>query len=300
MNNKKSKIILGQMRINNKSQNEVNYLLDVSIELGINYFDHADIYGNGQCEKMFGNWFNTAKSNVKREDIVIQDKAGIVPGIAYNNSYDYLIKAVDNSLKNLRCDYLDNFLIHRPDVLMEPEEINKAFNELKEKGKVKNFGVSNFNSMQIDYLSSIVEQPIVINQLQLSVASAPMISENLETNTYSNDAVSRTLGVLDYCRKNRIQIQAWSPLQYGFFAGNFIDSPSYKSLNEVLENLALKYQVSKTSIAIAWINRLDKLVSVVVGTANPEHLKDIYTSTKVFLTREEFYKLYMAAGYRLP
>lgn len=297
-----NRIILGMMRLCQRPIEDDHSFLDKTYEFGVRYFDHADIYNNGQSEVVFGKWFSNKKisGSIKREDIIIQDKAGIIPGKAYNNSYDYLIHSVDNSLQRLNCDYLDNFLIHRPDILMEPDEIGKAFDELKSSGKVKDFGVSNFNSMQIDYLRTGLNVPIKFNQLQMSIAFAPMISENLETNTYSNDGLSRTMGVLDYCRKNQIEIQTWSPLQYGFFAGNFIDNPDYRNLNNVLARLAEKHHCSKVAIAMAWLLRLDRLVKVVSGTTNIDHLRDILVANRIKLTHEEFYELYMAAGYRLP
>lgn len=293
-----SKIILGQMRISSLSNSNLDYLIHSAIDLGINAFDHADIYGNGSCEEKFGNLLEN--KSILRDKIFIQSKAGIVPGKCYNNSYQYLKNSIEQILKRLKTDYLDRFLIHRPDVLMEPCEISKLFDELYQEGKVLSFGVSNFNSSQLSYLQKNCHVKLVTNQLQLSIASAPMIAENIESNTWLNNAPSRTLGVLDYCREHDIEIQTWSPLQYGFFAGVFIDNPQYTKLNENLSILASKYNVSKESIAVAWILRLDHRFKVIAGTTNCEHLKSMYQGVNINLTHEEFYALYQSAGYKLP
>ncbi len=292
------KIILGQMRIGSLSEEAFEHLIHIALELGINSFDHADIYGSGYCEEMFGRFLS--RKTILRDQIFLQSKAGIVPGKCYNNSKIYLKNALEGILKRLNTDYLDRFYIHRPDVLMDPEEIAQFFDEVSKEGKVRSFGVSNFNSAQLSYLQRSCNVKICSNQLQLSIASAPMVAENIESNTWLNNAPSRTLGILDYCREHDIEIQAWSPLQYGFFAGVFINNPQYDKLNRVMEELCGKYNVSKEAIAIAWIVRIDPRFKVVAGTTNANRLEALVKGTNIHLTHEEFYGLYQAAGYKLP
>lgn len=292
------RIISGMMRLSGRGHDEALAFLDYARDAGVRWFDHADIYGNGACESIFGEWLKSRR--VRREELVIQSKCGIRPGIAYDCSAEYILNATDGILKRLGCDYLDVLLIHRPDVLWEPEEIAAAFQKLYDSGKVREFGVSNCNPAQIEYLQRKINQKIGYNQLQLSLAFAPMVSEGLETNTYSQNGLCRSLGVLDYCRLNDIRIQTWSPLQFGTFQGSFIDNPGYGPLNARLQEIAGKYQVSKAAVAAAWNLRLDRRLQVVLGTVNPVHFSDLLTASRVTLTREEWYGLYMAAGYSLP
>lgn len=297
-NNTTSKIISGMMRLVGRGQDEAFKFLDYAYGEGVIWYDHADIYGNGECEKTFGEWLKTRK--IPRENLIIQSKCGIKPGVCYDNSAEYIIKSVDGILERLGTDYLDLLLIHRPDVLWEPREIAKAFDALYTSGKVRGFGVSNFNPTQIEILKKYLTKPILCSQVQLSLAFAPMISEQLETNTYSQNGLSRTMGLLDYCRLNNIRIQTWSPLQFGTFQGTFIDNPNYGPLNSKLWELSQKYGVSKAAIAAAWNLRLDKNVQVVVGTTNVDHFNDFLKARNINLTREEWYALYMSAGYSLP
>lgn len=292
------RIISGMMRLAGRGHDGAFGFLDYVWGAGIRWFDHADIYGNGYCETLFGEWRRSR--NIPRESMVIQSKCGIRPGLGYDNSAAYMENAVDGILQRLGTDYLDILLIHRPDALWEPEEIGELFDKLQRSGKVMEFGVSNFHPAQIDYLQRHLRSKVSYNQLQLSLAFAPMVSEGLETNTYSNNGLSRSLGALDYCRANEIRIQTWSPLQFGTFQGSFIDNPGYGPLNGRLYEIARKYQVSKAAVAAAWNLRLDKNLQVVLGTVNPEHFADLLRAADVNLTREEWYGLYQSAGYGLP
>jgi predicted oxidoreductase len=292
------RIISGMMRLTGKGHDEAMNFLDYAYGKGVIWFDHADIYGNGDCERTFGTWLKSR--NIQRNNLIIQSKCGIRPGVCYDNSQSYILKSVDDILSRLGCDYLDVFLIHRPDALWEPEEISSAFDKLYDSGKVRTFGVSNFNPVQIEYLQKHTSHKISFNQMQLSLAFAPMISEGLETNTYSQNGLSRAMGILDYCRLHNITIQTWSPLQFGTFNGSFIDNPNYGQLNTKLWEIAQRNNVSKTAIAAAWNLRIDKNVQVISGTTNPEHLDDFLQAPNITLTREEWYSLYTAAGYSLP
>lgn len=292
-----SRIALGCMRMANLSQVEANKLVHTAIEEGITLFDHADIYGGGKSEELFGKIL--AENKGIRDRIRIQTKCGICDGY-YDLSKEHIIESVEGSLRRLQTDYVDLLLLHRPDALMEPEEVAEAFNTLQKKGMVKQFGVSNFNASQIDYLQSACSQKILVNQMQLSIAHAGMIQQGMETNTMFEGSAVRDMGVLDYCRKNRITIQAWSPLQYGMFEGNFIDSDKYPELNEVLDRIASQLGVKKSTIAVAWLLRHPANIQVLAGTTSEEHLKEACQANKIVLTKQEWYELYRAAGHKLP
>lgn len=295
---KVSAISLSCMRINNIDENLSLNLFEKAVEEGINFFDHADIYGKGVCEEIFGR--NLRLSSVKREDIIIQSKCGIVPNIMFDLSKEYIINSTNGILKRLNIEYLDVLLLHRPDALAEPFEIARAFDTLHKEGKVRYFGVSNYNSMQIEILKKYSKYEIITNQLQFSIAHANMISSGIEVNMITDGACNRDGSVLDYCRLENITIQAFLPFQYGFFKGVFLNSSKFKRLNETMNIIAKKYETNSTSIAAAWILKHPANMQVITGTTNIERLKSICKSTNIILTREEWYKIYMAAGYILP
>lgn len=291
-------IAIGCMRINSMEKDELSNYIKFCVENGLNFFDHADIYGRGECEKLFGEALKN--SGIKREDIIIQSKCGIVPGKMYDFSKEYILKSVDGILERLGTDYLDVLVLHRPDALVEPEEVAEAFNILYTSGKVKYFGVSNHKPSQIELLKKYVKQDILVNQLQLSLPFSNMIASGLEVNMLTDGAYDRDGSVLDYCRLNDMTIQAWSPFQYGFFEGVFIGSEKYPELNKVLDELAEKYKVTPTGIATAWILRHPAKVQMIAGTTKISRLQEIIDGSKIKLTREEWYKLYLSAGYILP
>jgi predicted oxidoreductase len=292
-----SEIALGCMRIADMSVKDVSKLITTAIDEGINFFDHADIYGGGKSEEVFG----TALKEMKgvREKIFIQTKCGIRDGY-YDFSKDHILEAVDGSLKRLKTDYIDVLLLHRPDALVEPEEVAEAFSILHASGKVRNFGVSNHNPMQIELLSQYLNQRIIVNQLQLSITNTGMIDAGLNVNMQIDKSIDRDGSVLDYCRLNGITIQAWSPFQYGFFEGVFLDNPKFKVLNDEMDKVAKKYDVPKSAIPIAWILRHPAKIQPIVGTTNSKHLKEICQASNVNLTKKEWYDLYKAAGNKLP
>jgi len=292
-----SEIALGCMRIADMSVKDVSKLITTAIDEGINFFDHADIYGGGKSEEVFG----TALKEMKgvREKIFIQTKCGIRDGY-YDFSKDHILEAVDGSLKRLKTDYIDVLLLHRPDALVEPEEVAEAFSILHASGKVRNFGVSNHNPMQIELLSQYLNQRIIVNQLQLSITNTGMIDAGLNVNMQIDKSIDRDGSVLDYCRLNGITIQAWSPFQYGFFEGVFLDNPKFKALNDEMDKVAKKYDVPKSALPIAWILRHPAKIQPIVGTTNPKHLKEICQASNVNLTKKEWYDLYKAAGNKLP
>lgn len=291
-------IAAGCMRINALDNDSLCQYIDTCMELGINFFDHADIYGGGKCEEVFAASFS--QTGIKREDIILQSKCGIVPGVMYDFSKEHILKSTDEILKRLNTDYLDILLLHRPDALMEPEEVAEAFDILRSSGKVLHFGVSNQKPMQIELLQKYINDKLVINQLQLSIPFSNMIASGMEVNMLTEGAVDRDGSVLDYCRLNDITIQTWSPFQYGFFEGVFIGSDKYPELNNILNSLADKYEVTPTTIAATWILRHPAKMQLIAGTTNVNRMKEIANAANIILTREEWYKLYLAAGHMLP
>ena len=289
-------VAVGCMRISNMTEPQIDEFIDTALENGANFFDHADIYGGGLSETVFGK----SMARYDREKFIIQTKCGIVPGKMFDFSYEHIISSVEGSLKRLGTDYLDVLLLHRPDTLMEPEEVAKAFSRLKESGKVRHFGVSNQNPYQMQLLSSYLDMPICANQLQLSIMHTPMIQMGFNVNMYNDSAVNRDGGVLDFCRLNGITIQPWSPMQHGFFKGCFVDNEQFPELNSVLEKIGEKYGVSKTAMAINWLLRHPAKMQPVTGTTNCERLKDSIKAANFTITREEWYEIYKAAGNILP
>ena len=291
-------IVVGCMRLADKNCGEMQSFLNKCLEQGAFYFDHADIYGGGQSEAIFGEAM-AKDASIKREDLFLQSKCGIRKGF-YDFSKEHIIASVDGSLKRLQTEYLDVLLLHRPDALVEPEEVAAAFDELHQKGKVRYFGVSNHKPMQIELLKKYVKQPLIINQLQFSIPVSNMVANGMEVNMTSDGAADRDGSVLDYSRLHDMTIQAWSPFQMPNWQGCFIDSEKYPKLNKELQYLAQKYQVSTTTIAAAWILRHPAGMQIVTGTASEKRLTEIIAAEKVVLSREEWYRLYLAAGHLLP
>lgn len=288
---------LGCMRIPGLGSKEaVRSLIDTSMEQGINFFDHADIYGEGEAERIFGE----AAAGIPRDQMIIQTKCGIHPGTSYDFSREHILSSVDASLKRLKTDYIDILLLHRPDTLMEPEEVADVFDTLERQGKVRYFGVSNQNSMQIELLNHYCGGKILADQLQLSIAHCDIIDSGLNVNVHNDAGTVRDGGILEYCRLKNITIQAWSPFQYGMFEGVFLGNEKFPELNRLITELAEKYQVTDNAIAVAWILRHPARIQTIVGTTNQQRLKDISLASQVQLTRDEWYALYMAAGKKLP
>lgn len=291
-------IVMGCMRMKELTVKEAAKLVDAAMAEGVDFFDHADIYGGGVCEERFKE--AAEESKISREDMWIQSKCGIVPGVMYDFSKEHIIKSAEDSLQRLGTDYLDSLLLHRPDALMEPEEVAAAFEELHTSGKVRYFGVSNQNTMQMELLSRYVSEPLMADQLQFGAAHASMIASGVEVNMTTPGSVDRDGSVLDYCRLHDITIQAWSPFQYGMIEGVFLNSDKFAVLNEKIREIAGKYGVSDTTIATAWILRHPAHMQVLSGTMNLQRLREICKACEITLTREEWYAIYMAAGHMLP
>lgn len=295
---KAPQIAVGCMRMANLDVKKAEEFLHTALECGLYFFDHADIYGGGKSEEIFAKALGMTPQ--KREKIILQSKCGICKGF-FDFSKEHILSSVDGILKRLRTDYLDILLLHRPDALVEPEEVAEAFDELHRSGKVRHFGVSNEKPMQIELLSRYLNQEISVNQLQLSITNATMISSGINVNMENASAVDRDGSVLDYCRLKDITIQPWSPLQYGFFEGVFLNNrEKFGALNQVIDRMAAEKSVTPEAIAVAWILRHPARMQPVVGTMNPARLKGISKALEITLTREEWYEIYRSAGNRLP
>ena len=296
-----SSVVLGLMRIADMSNAEIDRLVRTALDAGINVFDHADIYGGQRhrCEQRFGEAVSLSAD--ERARMVIQSKVGIRKGF-FDFSREHIVRTVDESLLALKTDYLDVLLLHRPDTLVEPEEVAAAFDALESSGKVRHFGVSNQTPGQIELLKTAVKQPLRFNQVQLSITHAPLIAQGIAANMAGLDqSISRDLGLLEYSRLNKMMLQAWSPFQKGFFDGVFLgDRENFAELNDVIDELADVHGVTPTGIAVAWIVRHPANIQVVLGTTKPERVIDSARGSDVSLTREEWYRLFTAAGHKLP
>ena len=295
-----SEIVLGMMRIEDKSVKEVEELVETALSVGINAFDLADIYGRGRCEELLGLVLKNRPD--LREKMWIQSKCGIrIEEFTYFDfSKDYIIKSVDGILQRLKIDHLDSLLLHRPDALMESDQVAEAFDLLYKQGKVRNFGVSNQNPMMMELLKKDVKQPLAVNQLQLSAAFTPGFESGFHVNMEDSQAAMRDGSIFEYCKLHDVVIQAWSVLQFGYFKGNFVGNEKFQALNQVLERLAIKYGVTSSTIAVSWILRYPAKMQAVVGTTNPKHLREVSQAGNFSLTRKEWYEIYLAAGNNLP
>ncbi|MCF6411400.1 aldo/keto reductase [Pseudalkalibacillus salsuginis] len=290
-------ISLGCMRMSTLSKDGARHVIENAMEHGVDLFDHADIYGSGESESVFADAIDM--NPYVREKMILQTKCAIRKGY-FDFSKEHIVSSVEGSLKRLKTDYIDILLLHRPDALMEPEEVAEAFNELKESGKVRHFGVSNHNPMQIELLKRSLDQELIINQMQFSIMHTPMIDAGVNVNMQHEGSVMRDGGILEYSRLNDMTIQAWSPFQYGMIKGPFVGNEDFPEVNAKLQELADKYGVTDSAIAIAWILRHPAKIQPVVGTMNPQRMADIAKASEVKLMREEWYQLYRAAGNDLP
>lgn len=292
-----TRIALGCMRMSDLKGKQAEEVVGTALDLGINFFDHADIYGGGLSELRFRDAIKHL--NVNRDKMIIQSKCGIREGY-FDFSKEYILSSVDGILERLGTEYLDFLILHRPDVLVEPEEVAEAFTKLRAEGKVKHFGVSNQNRFQMELLQSYLDEPLAVNQLQLSPAHTPMFDAGLNVNMLNKASIEHDDGIVDYCRLKRVTIQAWSPFQIDLSRGLFVNHPDYKELNETIAKLAKNYNVSGEAIVIAWILRHPAKMQAIVGSMNPSRLKAIDKANDIALTRKEWYDIYRSAGNILP
>jgi len=299
-----SALVLGCMRLTRLSGSELDQHLKTALEVGINFFDHADIYGgSGACERHFGEWLR--ENPGMRSRMLIQSKCGIVQNEAHQNvafdfSYGHILKSVENSLQNLGIEQLDVLLLHRPDALFEPEEVAAAFDELFASGKVRAFGVSNMHSGQIALLQTATSHKLIANQLQFGPGHTGMIDHAIRMNTTLPLAEDLDSATLDYCRLHSMTIQAWSPFQSGFIAGTYIDNSDYPELNRALEEVGRKYGITKNGAVAAWIARHPAKMQMIAGTMNTQRLRETAAGMDIPLSREDWYRIYTSEGRALP
>jgi predicted oxidoreductase len=291
-------ISLGCYRLTELSNKDASILINTALEEGINFFDHSDIYSGGKAEAAFAQAIDMSPGI--REKLIIQTKCGIRPGYYYDSSKEHILETVNGSLKRLKTDYIDVLLLHRPDALVVPEEVAEAFTILHRSGKVRYFGVSNHNPMQIELLSKYLDQKLIVNQLQFSITNTGMIDSGINVNMEIDRSVDRDGSILDYCRLKDITIQTWSPFQFGFFEGVFLNNDKFSELNKKINEIAEAKGVPNTAIVIAWILRHPAKMQPIVGTTNADRLKDICKASLIQLTRPEWYEIYKAAGNTLP
>jgi predicted oxidoreductase len=294
--------------ITSQAQRDALAAIRAALECGINFFDHADIYCAGKSEEVFSLIWR--ESPHLREKVIVQTKCGIrfegdlndrAPG-RYDFSYDHIVRSVEGSLKRLQTGYLDVLLLHRPDALVEPDEVARAFDDLYHSGKVRFFGLSNHTAAQIALLQSHLDQLFVANQLELNILHTHLIDEGIVFNQSNPAKVVRGEGTLEYCRLHNITIQAWAPLAGGAVAGTG-DSPSgaAKNVSALVADLAREKNVSREAIAIAWLLRHPAYIQPIIGTTKPERIRAACEADSIELTREEWYRLFIAGrGGPLP
>lgn len=294
-----STVGLGCMRMAKKSLEETKEIIQAALDSGINFFDHADIYGGGDSESIFGEAMHAM--NIDRSSIIIQSKCGINKDEGtFDFSKEHILKSVDGILERLQTDYIDVLLLHRPDALVEPKEVSEAFDILKNNGKVRHFGVSNQTGFMIDLLKSELNVELIVNQVQLSIMHTSMFDFGMNMNIKNDMGTDYTAGVVEYARLNKMTLQAWSPFYAGYFKAVFVDNEDYPEINEAMQVVADKYGVTKEAIAVAWIDRHPANIQTIVGTMNPDRIRRISKVSDVSLTRKEWYDLYKAAGNILP
>ncbi|MDO5061339.1 MAG: aldo/keto reductase [Actinomycetaceae bacterium] len=292
-----SRMALGCMRMAALEPKAANEVLATALEVGVNFFDHADIYGAGASEERFAGAVKAL--GVAREDLLIQSKCGIRPGF-FDFSQQHILDSVDGILRRLNTDYLDVLALHRPDILLDPQEVAQAFTKLKETGKVRHFGVSNQNRYQMELLQAYLDEPLVVNQLQLSPAHTPMFDAGVNVNMWGQAAANRDGGILEYCRLHGVTVQAWSPFQIDLGQGLFATDARYQQLNDTLARLAAEFSVSSEAMVLAWINRHPAQIQTIVGSMNPQRIRAMALADRVSLTRPQWYEIYTSASNVLP
>lgn len=305
-----SQLVLGCMRmggdwdksspITDEHYQEGQAAVEAALEIGINMFDHADIYTAGKAETAFG---HVLKHNPDlREKIIIQSKCGIRFAEGNNPhlfdfSESHILQSVDDILERLGIEYLDILLLHRPDALMDPEEVARAIQKLKASGKVNHFGVSNMNHGQIKLLQAYSGEPFIVNQLEMSLLKIGFIETGIHVN---QDAAKNNIfpeGTLEYCRLENIQLQSWGPLARGLFSGASLDgqSESVVQTAKLVQKMADEKGTTPESIVLAWLMTHPAGIQPVIGTINPSRIQACRDAATLRLTREEWYTLYISS-----
>ena len=294
--------------LNAEHEKQARDFIDTALELGINFFDHANIYARGRAEDVFGRILKERPS--LRGQIILQSKVGIrwandpagTPQ-RFDFSYEHIIEATEAILRRLQTDRLDILLLHRPDVLVEGEEVARAFARLKQDGKVSHFGVSNQNRFMMDYLQHFLPDPLIANQLEMNLLHSGFAEAAISFNQTAPAYPDGWEGVVEYCRLNGVGLQAWSPLARGVLTGGDLKekSAATKSTAGLVKELANAHQVSGEAIVLAWLLRHPAKIQPVLGTSRSDRLRACAESVKVKLSREEWYRLFETArGKSMP
>ena len=296
-----------QMSLTAAHEQQVRQFLDTAAEVGVNFFDHADIYAFGRAEEVFGRVLNERPS--LRDRIVIQSKCGIrqLPGPdskpvpLFDFSFEHIVASVDGILRRLGTEHLDILLLHRPDALMEGEEVARAFANLKQSGKVRYFGVSNQNRYQMEYLQSFLPDPLVVNQIQMSLLHSGFAEQGVSFNQAAPAYPDGLEGVSEYCAIKGVQLQAWAPLARGLYSGATLTGQpdAVVRTSALVKNLAAHHAVSAEAIVLAWLLRHPAGIQPVLGSVEPERLRACAQATTISLSRLEWYGL-LAAARGLP
>ncbi|MBW7476869.1 aldo/keto reductase [Paenibacillus oenotherae] len=310
-----SQLVLGSMRLGGgwdqspltaAHYKEGHEAVDTALEIGINMFDHADIYTYGKAEKVFGKVLQERPE--LRSKILIQSKCGIRLADEHNpQRYDfskpYIISSVDGILERLGVEYIDFLLLHRPDPLVEPEEVASAIHELKASGKVRWFGVSNMSAGQIKLLQAYSDEPFIVNQLEMSLLKTGFVDTGISVNQEIARNNVFPEGTLEHCRQENIQLQSWSPLAQGLFSGKALDGQSEAVVQTaaLVRQLAEEKGTTAESIVLSWLMRHPAGIQPVIGTINPARIRACKDAATLRLTREEWYALYTSSrGARMP
>ncbi|WNS41858.1 aldo/keto reductase [Paenibacillus sp. MMS20-IR301] len=281
--------------------------LEAALSIGINFFDHADIYTRGKAEKVFGQIFKERPG--LRDEVILQSKCGIrlmEPGDITNMfdfSKEHILGSVDGTLSRLGTDYIDILLLHRPDPLMDPEEVAEALHQLKAAGKVRHFGVSNMSAAQIKLLQAYCDEPFIVNQLHMSLAKISWVDAALSVNREQWKDITFPEGTIEYCREENIQLQAWGPLAQGLFSGRPLEGQPESVVNTAARVRALAEEKNTTpeAIVLAWLMTYPAAIQPVIGTVNPLRIKACAGAESIQLTRKEWYELYVSSrGEKLP
>lgn len=298
-----SKLLLGMMRLKDITVPQLEETIGYCLENGIRHFDLSDVYCRHESEKKFG---EVMKLHPEwRKDMLIQTKCGILKtgsddAVTYMDlSKKHILESLDDSLERMNLDYLDCYLLHRVDIFMDSREISEAFDEIEKENKARSFGVSNMNIEQIEYLKSDVKQPLVLDQLQVSLGQLSLISQNFNVNA-PDQKVNLQDGLFFYLKRKKMILQCWSPFVYGFFKNTIFREESMQKTRDVMEELAEKYHITPAGIAISFLTSLGENVEVVIGSMNPKHIQEAIDGSKVTLSRQDWYRLYLSTGNLLP
>lgn len=281
--------------------------VDAAQSIGITMFDHADIYARGNAELVFGKVLQERPE--LRDQIMIQSKCGIRfdegpgrPG-RYDFSKEHITASVEGILTRLNIESLDILLLHRPDPLMEPEEVAEAFLRLKQSGKVQAFGVSNMSAAQIRFLQASIQEPLIVNQLEMSLLKLDWLDNGIHQNQKQGTQVSFPDGTMEFCQTENIQIQAWSPLAKGLFSGKDLEghSEAVKQTAALVQSMSEEKGTTREAIVLAWLMRHPARIQPVIGTSQAQRIRACGDAAKIELTREEWYSLYVSSrGSKMP